>query len=140
MKYLWILLWFFFSCSNDSRQVDFECNEFWISQDSNWKIAYEDFRFCTGPLILRSNDSTFAVLFPGSLTLRNDTIRVSQEAGFPNDCIEIGKVTDDEVISVDYDDSQANFRIINDSMIELGQQVFTRTEKVVLNGCWCDWR
>ena len=126
--------------SSIQKKDTFECNEFWISKNADWQVAYDDLKYCSSELILKSKDSVYGVLFPGSLTLRNDTISVNQEAGFPNTCIKVGKIDIGEIVKIDYPQENIEFKIINDTIIELDKQQFIRTEKTVLYGCWCDWK
>ena len=122
------------------KSNSFECNEYWISKNADWQTAYDNVKHCSSALILKSNDSVYGVLFPGSLTLRNDTISVNQEAGFPNTCIKIGKIDVGEKVRIDYPHENIEFKIINDTIIEFDKRHFIRTEKTVLYGCWCDWK
>ena len=130
-----------FGFSQTSQKSDtFECEEFWISKNADWQIAYDDVKYCSSALILKSNDSVYGVLFPGSLTLSNDTISVNQEAGFPNTCVKVGKVKVGEIVRIDYPHENIEFKILNDTIIEFDKRQFIRTEKTVLYGCWCDWK
>ena len=118
----------------------FECNKFWISKNADWQVAYDDVKYCSSVLILESKDSDYVVLFPGSLTLINDTINVNQEAGFPNTCVKVGKINIGEIAKIDYPHENIEFKIINDTIIEFDKRQFIRTEKTVLYGCLCDWK
>ena len=117
----------------------FECNEFWISKSADWQVAFDDIKHCSSPLILKSSDSVYGVLFPGSLTLQNDTISVNREAGFPNTCVKIGKIKIGEIVKIDYPHKNIEFKIINDTIIEFDKQQYKRTKRTVLCGCCCDW-
>ena len=127
-------------CQTSENSDPFECNEFWISKNADWQIAYDDVKYCSSAMILKSKDSVYGVLFPGSLTLRNDTISVNQEAGFPNTCIKVGEIDIGEIVKIDYPHENIEFKIINDTIIEFDKRQFIRTEKIVLYGCWCDWK
>ena len=125
---------------NQLKKDSFECNEFWISKNADWEIAYDDVKFNQSELIIKSKDSTWGILFPGSLTLKDDTISVNQEAGFPNTCIKIGKVKIGEIVNIDYPKKDIPFQIINDTIIEFDGRQFKRTGNTVISGCWCEWK
>ena len=118
----------------------FECNEFWIDKNTEWQFAYDSVKYCSSELILKSKDSIFGVLFPGSLSLRNDTILVNQEEGFPNTCIKIGKIDIGGVSKIGYQNENLEFKFINDTIIEFDKRQFVHTEKTILYGCWCNWK
>lgn len=127
--------------SQTSQASDaFECKEFWISKNANWKIAYDDVKYCSSELIVKSKDSVYGVLFPGSLTLCNDTISIIQEAGLPNACIKVGKVKVGEIVRFNYPHENIEFKILNDTIIEFDERPFIRVDKSVLYGCWCNWK
>lgn len=127
--------------SQTSQASDaFECKECWISKNVKWKIAYDDVKYCSNELIVKSKDSVYGVLFPGSLTLCNDTISINQEAGLPNTCIKVGKVKVGEIVRINYQYENIEFEILNDTIIEFDERQFIRVDKSVLLGCWCDWK
>ncbi|NME72112.1 hypothetical protein [Flammeovirga aprica] len=108
----------------------FQCEEFWISKNADWQIAYDDVKYCSSALILKSEDAVYAVLYPGSLTLNNDTISVNQEAGFPNKCLKVGKVKVGEMETVRIDYSNRNFvlMLLNDTISVNQEAEFPNTE------------
>ncbi|KXX71147.1 hypothetical protein [Flammeovirga sp. SJP92] len=108
-----------FGFSQTSQKTDtFQFEEFWISRNADWQIAYDDVKYCSSALIIKSKDSVYGVLFPGSLALSNDTISVNQEAGFPNTCVKVGKVKVGEgaIVRIDYPHENIEFMVFDDTI------------------------
>ena len=79
-----------------NNQLPFECIDFYVPEKIQWKPVYDDVIFSVHPIFISDTNSSWAIIFPDSITLINDTIHVNQEAGFPNLCYIIGKLYDDE--------------------------------------------
>ncbi len=91
-------------------------------------------------MILKGKDSTWGILFPGTLTLDNDTIRVNQENGHDNICHQIGQVKVGDSVFVEEFNKNELFLVLNDSLIEFAGNQFEKSKIPVLYGCWCKWK
>lgn len=103
------------------------------------EIAFDDVKYCSDEMILRSKDSTWAIIFPGSLTLKDDTIYANKEAGFPNTCYRIGHARIGDVKHLNIFEHEEKFAVVNDSTVEYSGKKFVKIRKQILNGCLCDW-
>ncbi len=125
--------------TNKIQNASFDCAKYFISINPDWKFAYDDIKFSESALVLESKDSVWAILFPGSLTLQNDTISVNQEAGFPIKCLRIGRAKIEENIKIDFLNNERIFKRINDTLLEFDNKQYIKTDKIVLSGCNCEW-
>ena len=139
-----ILLLLLNSCRNrtgkQSVTGDFQCDEYWTMKNTKWEIAYDEVGVCQNEMILKTKDSIWGIIFPGTLTLENDTIHVNQEAGYDNTCIRIGQLRAGDSVFVDRFKKKELFMIVNDSLIEFAGNQFRLSNKPVRNGCWCEWK
>lgn len=146
LRQIAFLILFIFTINSCGLKTDkkqnssFECDKYFISINPDWKFAYDDVKFSNSILLLESKDSVWAILFPGSLTLQNDTISVNQEAGFPIQCLRIGKVKIGEKTKIDFLNNERIFKRINDTLLEYDNKQYIQTDKIVLSNCNCEWK
>lgn len=138
-----ILLLLLNSCSNQTKKQStgaFQCDEYWTMKNTEWETAYDDVKFCSNEMILKSKDSIWGIIFPGTLTLDNDTIHVNQESGYNNICRRIGQVKVGDSVFVERFKKKELFLILNDSLIEFAGNQFEKSKIPVMYGCWCEWK
>ncbi len=133
----------FDSCNNQPNNQlltkAFVCNEYWTMQKIHWEKAFDDVKFCQNEMIIKSKDSIWGVIYPGSLTLSKDTIYVNQENAFNNICNQIGKVKVGGRVLVERFKNIEVFYRVNDTLIEFAGNQFVKSKLPVISGCWCDW-
>lgn len=139
-----ILLLVINSCSTQTKKQSisaFECDEYWTRKNIHWESAYDDVKFCQqNEVILKSKTSTWGIIYPGSLTLIDDTIHINQENGYDNICQQIGQVKVGDSLSVERLKKNKISLLLNDSIIEFGGNQYEKSKKPVLYGCWCEWK
>lgn len=117
----------------------FECNEYFVAKNPDWNIAYDNVKYSDTPLIIKSKDSVWGVIYPGSLTLNKDTIYVNEENGYSNRCLRIGKLKMGDSLYINSVKKKQLFLIINDTTVKYGVKTFIKSKIPVMNGCWCKW-
>jgi len=128
------------TCNYIYAKVDSsECEEFWLPRNIDWEFAYDDVTFSHSPMIFKCEDSTFNILFPVTLTLHNDTININQEMGYQNKCVKIGKMKVGESKSIDFQNKNSVFKIVNNTIIEFNGIQFEKLESTFLHCTCCDW-
>ncbi|MEZ5046785.1 MAG: hypothetical protein R2831_07310 [Chitinophagaceae bacterium] len=101
-------------------------------KNTQWEIAYDNVKFCQNEMILKSKDSIWGIIFPGTLTLDNDTIHVNEENGYDNICRRIGHVKVGDSVFVKRFKKKELFLVINDSLIEFAGNQFEKSKKPVI--------
>lgn len=106
--------------------------QYWISKNSKWKAAYDDVKYNDSPLIKQNKNSSWKIIFPGSLKLINDTIHVNQELGLENKYYKIEKLNIGDELKIAKSDYY--IRYLNKDTIEFNNETFVRVSKTVING------
>lgn len=140
LKIILILLFIIINRNNlnsNSQKNQDECLEYWISSEAEWKTAYDDVLFCDSPLIIQNDNNNWIFLYPGSLTLINDTIHVNEENGIPNTCLKIGELISNQEKTINFRTETLSFFKESDSVIYFNSKKFILSEKTILFGCSC---
>ena len=129
------------------NEQQFECSKFYLPKNVKWKFAYDDVTFTTSAMIVKDESSnSWAVLFPGSIILNNDTVYISQEAGYPNKCRIFGQLAAGDSAGISLTSSLLKedftfwFRLTSNSTPQFDGEDYIESEFPIANGCWCDWK